>query len=473
MSKGGGNTTSTVTQQDIPEEFYPYFDRLLKRAESESKQPYVPYEGERLAGTTADTEASYGIIRDIASRGTPGADFATNVATANIDRTGALMGAAQPFQFSQYGGYTAGSATPYAGFSATGVSPYAGFEAYTADPYADFREAQFTGYEFDPTETMTTENVSQYMDPYVRSVLDVQKEQALKDYNIAQAGRNAQAVQAGAFGGSRQQVAESMAESDLLSRMKDIEATGMQTAYSDAARRFEADRAASFATEQARAGELARVQAGLAGEAGRVQGAEAAEIARVQGLGASEFARLQQSQAAELARVQGISVEEAARIQQAQAAELARVQGISIDEAARIQAGRASEMARVQAAQAAENQAYITQQLEMMGFSADQAGMIAKLEEAARTGDIQAAQLLESIGKAQQAQAQAGLDLAYEDFLRQQGYTKEQLGFMSSILQGLPIEKAGSTTNIMPYNPIQQALGAGLAGLSLYQGFTG
>jgi hypothetical protein len=125
----------------------------------------------------------------------------------------------------------------------------------------------------------------------------------------------------------------------------------------------------------------------------------------------------------------------------------------------------------VQAAQAAENQNYIQQQMGLMGFSADQAGMVAKLEEAARSGDIQAAQLLESIGKAQQSQTQAGLDLAYEDFLRQQGWNKEQLGFLSAVLQGLPVANAGETTSLVPYNPVQQALGAGLAGLSLYQGF--
>jgi hypothetical protein len=473
MGGGGGNTTSTVVQQNIPEEFYPYFERVLKRGESESAQPYVPYGGQRLAGVTPDTELSYDIVRDVATRGSPGTDLASNVATANVGRSGALLNAAQPFRFSEYGGFEAGAADPYAGFRAANVSPFAGFEAYSADPFADFREAQFTGYEFGPTETMTADTAASYMDPFMRNVVDVQKEQARRDFDIAQQSRNASAIQAGAFGGSRQQVAESMAESDLLSRLRDIEATGTQGAYADAVRRFEADRAARFGTDQARAAELARTQAGLAGEAGRVQQAQAAETARIQNMGVSEFARLQQSQAAELARVQGISIDEAARIQQSEAAELARVQGISIDEAARIQAARASERGRVQAAQAAENQAFINQQMEIMGFSADQAGMVAKLEEAARSGDIQAAQLLESIGKSQQAQRQAGLDLSYEDFLRQQGYDRDQIAFMANLLQGLPIANAGDTVETTPYNPIQQALGAGLAGLSLYRGFQG
>jgi hypothetical protein len=107
----------------------------------------------------------------------------------------------------------------------------------------------------------------------------------------------------------------------------------------------------------------------------------------------------------------------------------------------------------------------------MMGFSAEQASLVADLEEQARTGDIQAAQLLETIGRAQEAKSQAGLDIDYGDYLRQQGYNKEQIGFMSGILQGLPLRDAGTITEQTPYNPVQQALGAGLAGLSLYRGF--
>lgn len=468
----GKSTEQTVTQQNIPKEFFPYFDRLLLRAENESQQGYVPYQGERLAGSSADTGASYDMIRDIATRGTPGRDLATNVANKNISMTGDLMAGNKPYQFSEYGGFKAGSVNPYTGFAVTEVSPFTGFSEFQgASPYAGFEEAGFTEYDFASPEIMTAESTKNYMDPYVRNVLDIQKEKALEDYGIAKAGRSAAAVGAGAFGGSRAAIQEGLAERDLLARQRDIEATGMQSAYADATRRFEADRAARFETERARAAERARKEAGVAGEKGRVQTGTAAELARVQGLNASEFARVQEANAAEMARVQGITVQEAARLQAAEAAELARVQGISIDEAARVQAAQAAERARVQAGQSAENRAALQDQLKMMGFSAEQAGLISDLEQQARTGDIQAAQLLESIGKSQQAQQQAGLDLAYEDYLRQSGFGKEQLGFMSGILQGMPIANAGTTVTSTPYNPIQQALGAGLAGLSLYKGF--
>lgn len=469
MGKGSGQT-STVTQQSIPKEFFPYFDRLLTRTEEASAQPYTAYGQPRLAGTTADTNAAYGLTRDIAARGNPALDEAMGVYRGNISDADRIAGQ-QPYQFSEYDGNVASTADPYSGFKETQASPYADFSAFKADPYANFKEGQFSEFGYAPTEKMTAETASQYMDPFLRNVLDVQKEKAREDYQIAQAGRNAAAVGAGAFGGSRQQVAESMAERDLMTRMRDIEATGNQAAYQDAASRFAADRAAQFQAAQAQAAERARVQAGTAGEAARVQAAQAGELGRIQSLDANEFARVQENQAAELARTQNISVAEAARIQQAEAAEIARVQNISIEEASRVQAAQAAERARVQQAQAAENNQSIQNQLTAMGLKGDMAAQMAQLEELARTGDIQAAQMLDSIGKAQQSQAQAGLDLGYEDFLRQQGWNQQQLGFLSSVLQGLPLANAGTSTQTTPYNPVQQALGAGLSALSLYKGF--
>ena len=51
----------------------------------------------------------------------------------------------------------------------------------------------------------------------------------------------------------------------------------------------------------------------------------------------------------------------------------------------------------------------------------------------------------------------------------QQNFNKDQLGFLSNILQGIPIQP-NRTSNFQNYNPMQQALGAGIAGLGLYRG---
>jgi hypothetical protein len=91
----------------------------------------------------------------------------------------------------------------------------------------------------------------------------------------------------------------------------------------------------------------------------------------------------------------------------------------------------------------------------------------------AREGDIQAASLLEKIGRDVQAEKQAGLDLAYEDYVRQRDYPREQLQFYSSILRGIPVQPSTETTKLQQYNPIQQLLGTGISALGLYKGLGG
>ena len=73
---GGGSsapapTETTVTQTDLPEYVQPYFERLLKRGEAESNQPYTPYQGERLAYFSPDELTSQAMTRGYAQAGTP------------------------------------------------------------------------------------------------------------------------------------------------------------------------------------------------------------------------------------------------------------------------------------------------------------------------------------------------------------------------------------------------------------------
>ncbi len=117
-------------------------------------------------------------------------------------------------------------------------------------------------------------------------------------------------------------------------------------------------------------------------------------------------------------------------------------------------------------------------QAEKMGLSAaeslsGQSAQLAALGEKARAGDIESAQLLEKIAKDRQARDQAGLDLSYEDFVRQRDMPREDLTFLSSILRGVPVQPSTETTKFQQYNPIKDLLGTGIAGLGLYKGLTG
>jgi hypothetical protein len=314
----------------------------MGRVEEQSLQPYEGYGGPRLAASEdfADIGASRDMTRGIAGTGITGLPLAQAAAAGNI---------------------------------------------LEARRLGEYGPGQFTEFDFGPARQFTGEEAQQYMSPYMENVLDVQKASAIEDFDRLRGSRNARAVQAGAFGGSRQGVQEGLAEEALMKQLGQIDATGRQAAFEQAAQMFGTDRAAQMAQQQAQAGERERVQTG-------------AEASRQFGAG------------------QGLAA---------------------------------------------------------LGAAGTEAGRLVALGEQERASQIQNAQLLEAIGRAQQGETQAGLDIGYQDFLRQQGYPQEQLGFYSDVLRGLPVA-AASTQNqqgYQSYNPTQQALGAGLSALSLYKAF--
>jgi hypothetical protein len=487
MGKGSAPSSQNIAQTNLPEYVRPQFEALLKRAEGLSEAEYQPFGGQRVATEgMGDIQGAYDITRGVAGAGIAGLPQAMDVVGSNIAAGQQLAGqAAQPFQFGQ-AGFSQFQPTQFAGFQGQAADPFAQFreaqfQGGQATPFAEFQEAQADQFQFDPTQRFTGAAVEDYMSPFMQSVVERQQQDALQQFQEQGAGRAAQAVRAGAFGGSRQGVQEGIAERGLLDRLAGIQATGSQQAFEQATQMFGADRAADFARQQAQAGELARTQGIGAQEAARVQEARAQELARVQGIdvqeqarvqqaAAAEAARVQEAQAQEMARVQGISIDEARRIQQAQAAELGRVEGIQAGELGRVQSAQAAEQARVQAAQAAENRAAQQQQLQALGFSAQQAQQLADLGGTQRAADIQGAQLLENIGRSQRAFEQEGLDIDYQNFLQQQAFPEQQLQFLSSILRGVPVQPSVTQTAYAPFNPLQQLAGAGLAGIGLYRG---
>lgn len=344
MGKGSSSapTTQTVTQTNIPEEFKPYFNRLMGRVEGQSLQSYQSYGGQRLAPSDqfADIGTAQGMTRSLAGTGVAGLPAAQAAVAGNINR-------AQ--QLGQYG---------------TG---------------------NFSQYNYGPAQQFTGQAAQQYMSPYMENVLDVQKSKAVEDFDRLRGSRNTRAVQAGAFGGSRQGVQEGLAQEALTRQLGEIDATGRQAAYEQAATQFGQDRAARLAQQQAQAAELDRVQTGR-------------EASRQFGAG------------------QGIAA---------------------------------------------------------LNASGTAAGQLADLGEQERAAQIQNIQMLDTIGQAQRGEAQAGMDIGYQDFLRQQGYPQEQLAFYSDILRGLPVAPTSSQNqqSYQSYNPAQQALGAGLSALSLYKAF--
>ena len=133
-----------------------------------------------------------------------------------------------------------------------------GYKPYIAT--ADLLTAQAAQQSTDPAA------VTARMSPYQQAVVDIQKREALRDANKLQQQIGASAVGAGAFGGSRQALAETELARQTGQRLADIQAVGSQQAFQQAMNQLSADRAASLAAGQQFAGLGAQQQQlGLAG----------------------------------------------------------------------------------------------------------------------------------------------------------------------------------------------------------------
>jgi hypothetical protein len=422
MGKGGGSGNQTVVNRP-PEEVMPFLLDALQQGRALTGQEYTPYGGQRLADTSPDVMASDQMVRNVAQRGIPGLDTAMGMTMDSASKIGGVTGGGQGYDFSKYGGFKESEFSPSGDISETQFKP----------------AAEFSQFDFQGPEKFTGETVGQYMSPYMQQVADIQKQQAMENFQTQAGQRAANAVQSGAFGGSRQGVVEATAQKDLMSQMAEIDATSRQKAYEDAQGAFESDRAAQEQFQQNKYNEQYK-----------------REMAQ-----AEEFARAGDQVAAERARVQA-----------AQTAELARVQAGAAGEASRVQAGEAGEESRVQAAQADENMRQRQFMLEGLGMSSDMAAQIAALGGQSRSADIESAQLMEAIGLRQQGDVQKGLDLAYQDFINQRDWGKNQLADYVNIVYGNPLGGGdfGATTSPGP-NPYSQALGGGISMLGLSRAY--
>jgi len=547
MSKGSQQAAgdSTVRQTNLPEYADPYFRRLLQGAE-DSTQPfqdnlsspiydddgnitgfgqestYQPYQGERIASSDmyGDIMGSRGMVRGIAESGIAGMPQAQAAGQAGMDIQADAIGGLRGLANYDGGNFQAVSPTSMMdGFQAVSpnsmmnefqmanFSPSGEFEKYNFRDPSEFSQFgvrddfSYSGYDFDPTRQFSTDESNRYMSPYMQNVVDVQKQQAQLDFDRGQAGRDASAVRAGAFGGSRQAVGDYLAQEGLSREMGNIQATGQQQAFEQAQQQFERDRSAQERQLGMQVGEFGRVQGGLASEQGRVDALRLQEQSQREYRQADEYARSGNMEAAEAARVQAANTAELGRTQAGIAGEMGRVQAGRVGENARMDSMRQQEAARTQAGRAAENARMDSMMVGEAGrvqganeasrqFGAGQglaayqavgsgasnlAGLgsgLAGLGQQQRAADIQGAQLLETVGRDVRAEDQARLDMSYEDFARQRDYPMQQYERMAGILRGVPVTPNVDEQRFSSYNPMQQALGAGISGLGLYKGLT-
>jgi hypothetical protein len=99
------------------------------------------------------------------------------------------------------------------------------------------------------------------------------------------------------------------------------------------------------------------------------------------------------------------------------------------------------------------------------GQAASTLGQLGQTQYGQQMGINQAQQ---NVGAIQQAQAQQGLDTAYQDFLKQKNYPYQQLAFMSDMTRGLPLSQTSQAMYSAPPSAVSQLGGLGMSALGIY-----
>jgi hypothetical protein len=99
------------------------------------------------------------------------------------------------------------------------------------------------------------------------------------------------------------------------------------------------------------------------------------------------------------------------------------------------------------------------------GQAAATLGQLGQTQYGQKMGINQAQQ---QVGAIQQAQAQQGLDTAYQDFLKQKNYPYQQLAFMSDMTRGIPLSQTSQAMYSAPPSAVSQLGGLGMSALGIY-----
>lgn len=410
-----------VTQTNLPEYARPYFENLLGRGQGQLNQEYTPYPYERIAGFTPAQEQ---VQQNVLGLGAPN-QFAMGSGLAAAAGQGSLLASDYaPGQFNAQQ-VTAGQVNA--------PSMRAAQTSFGSGPLEQFRMAA--------PERFGQAQAQEYMSPYIRNVLDVQKREAIRDAQKGQVAQDLGAARQGTYGGSRQLLAGIERERNLGQQLGDIESRGLQSAFENAQSQFERDRGAGMTAGQQNLGAALQQQ-----QLGTQTGLQAA---------------LANLTSAQQSNVQNL----AAQLQ---------TQGLNAEQSMR--AALANQQSNLEAQRLGEQSRQFGSQQGLAGLAqAGQMGQtLGNLGQYQQQADLQRLQAQAGAAGEVRALEQQYLDQMYGDFLRQRDFPMEQLGQFSSLLRGLPMQlNSTQTAYATPPSFASQALGAGLAGLGAYNTFRG
>jgi hypothetical protein len=491
----------------------PYVTDMLGQAQAISSQPYAAYEGPLTAGASPLQQQAFAGIAGLAlpSQLTTAASGAGQAGQAALQRSLAAVSGFNPNAALQQamqaaagtgGGAMSGVLSDIRGFTTPGALQSAataagqqgsqelrqtlgGVSNLTAPDMlqqagqAAIEFAQNAGgMTYDPNTfqggIFGTAEAQQYMNPYLQAALQPQLEEARRQAAISRLGEAGRLTQAGAFGGSRQAIMESEGDRNLQTSLSDITGTGYANAYQQAMQQFNADQARRLEAEgMGEESSQFGARFGLDALGKQLEGiGMQADVGK--SMGDFDIRRLG------LEADIGKSLEDAALRRISTQADI----GTSMGEMDLRRLGLQSDASRsagdldIRSAslQGELGRSANEAALRQMGLQADaaramgdldlrQAGLQADVGRAMADFNLRNLSTMSDMGGIQRGIESQGIAADYAQFQQERDYPTQQLQFMQSMLQGLPLE-AQSTVYADP-STIESILGGAGGGTAL------
>ena len=266
-------------------------------------------------------------------------------------------------------------------------------------------------------QAFTGQAAQQYMNPYLQAALDPQLAEARRQSELTRSQDAGRAAQAGAFGGSRSFIMDAERERNTEQLLSDITGKGYASAFDTAQQQFNTEQQRLMADRDARMSQF---------------NTEENMRQRIAEVGLDQFNKEQA----------GLRTDEAARRGQfnTEAERLA-----AFDEARRGQFNE-EERRKMQFDEYGRDQ-----------FNTEEDRRIAA-EQADRSYGLSALRDISAAGERQRNIEQEGITADYLQYQQEQQYPYEQLKFMQSMLEGLPV--AARTQSYVAPGSFQELSGA-------------
>jgi len=439
----GSALTDMTKQTVLPEWYTNYAMDILSGQQAIASRPYETAPMPRVAGFTPTQQQAFGMTGTAATAYQPLLNQATGVAQAAAGAPGALTTAQPYYQQAlsslEQGIGTSGAtaAQPYFGQAqslfgqsaasngATAAQPYFGQALSSLGQSAESNGVTAAQPYMTAAGQSSVANIGQYMNPYTEQVINRIGE--LGSRNLSEnilpqiEGRYIQAGQLG-YGGRGGSGTPSGMMTDTSRAVRDINAdilaqqtAALQSGYTQAAGLSAADLARQGQLAST-AGNLAQGQQQALSTIGQQQANIGAQVGNLTAGQQQALANIGQQQASLGAQMGNLTAGQ-------QSALLA---------AAGQQAGIGTQSGNL--AQ--------TQQQQQLAAS----GALSDLGAQAQSLGLTGAGALGGVGALEQQQGQKNLDVAYGDFLRQQGYPQEQINNMMNAFKGVATGVPTATT---------------------------